>query len=370
VIGRVVGKYRILEQIGEGGMGTVYRAEHTVLGSPAAVKVLLPVWTQDAVVVDRFFHEAKAATAIHHVGIVDVFDYGRLSNDQAWIAMELLRGEQLQDFMARHQGKLAPTVAQTIALQILSALDAAHHAGVVHRDLKPDNMFLVRDPGEPGGVRVKILDFGVAKLGADRFGAKMKTEGGTLLGTPSYMSPEQCRGSSEIDARADLYAFGCILFELLTGRPPFITQGALEVMSMHLHEPAPRLTSVAPGLPIELDALIAKLLVKDPSDRVPSAAYALAALERISLPPLVAEIRLVGADGGRPATYILPSERPTDRATDFVPADYGKPPSLHDGGAETRLPRWVPITVVAVAVLIAIIAIIAIGNTGASVSGH
>jgi serine/threonine-protein kinase len=140
VIGRVVGKYRLLAKIGEGGMGSVFRAEHTVLGSPAAVKVLLSMWTEDEAVVDRFFHEAKAASAIHHVGIVDVFDFGRLPNDQAWIAMEYLPGENLTELLARSAGRLDPAVAQVIAAQLLAALDAAHLAGVIHRDLKPDNI--------------------------------------------------------------------------------------------------------------------------------------------------------------------------------------------------------------------------------------
>ena len=128
MIGQVVGKYKLLDKIGEGGMGTVYRAEHTVLGRPAAVKVLLPQWTQDEVVVDRFFHEAKAASAIHHVGIVDVFDFGRLPNDQAWIAMEYLPGETSRSSRARSGGRLDPAVAQIIACTAARALDAAHVA--------------------------------------------------------------------------------------------------------------------------------------------------------------------------------------------------------------------------------------------------
>ena len=163
VIGRVVGKYRVLDPLGEGGMGTVYRAEHVVLGSPAAVKILLPQLTQDAVVVDRFFQEARATSAIRHAGIVEVFDYGRLATGQAYIAMELLRGEDLQSFLAR-RGALDAPLAVQIAIQILGALNATHLVGVIHRDLKPENVFLVPDPGAPGAIRVKILDFGIAKL--------------------------------------------------------------------------------------------------------------------------------------------------------------------------------------------------------------
>jgi len=348
VIGRVVGKYKILQKIGEGGMGSVYAAEHTVLGSPAAVKVLLSQWTTDAVVVDRFFHEARAASAIRHAGIVEVFDYGRLDNEQAWIAMELLRGETLTQFFMRNGGALDPAVVQQIGAQILGALDAAHVVGVVHRDLKPDNVFLVRDPGLPGGIRVKLLDFGIAKLGADRFGNKRKTGGGTILGTPTYMAPEQCKAGGEIDARADLYALGCILFELLVGGPPFNAPGGGEIMAMHIYEPPPRLSQFQPRLPAELDALIAKLLVKNPEDRIPSAAYALAELERVALMPLAAQIMLLGADGGRAPTY--------GPVTAYLPP----PESLEPG----RLPRWIPIAVLVVAIAIAVAAIILIGNSG------
>jgi serine/threonine-protein kinase len=347
VLGSVLGKYRIAEKIGEGGMGSVFRAEHTVLGSPAAVKVLLAQWTQDAVVVDRFFHEAKAASAIRHVGIVEVFDYGRLPSDQAWIAMELLRGENLTEFFHRNGGALPPSVVQQLATQILGALDAAHVAGVVHRDLKPDNIYLVRDPSAPGSIRVKLLDFGIAKLGADRFGEKAKTKGGTILGTPSYMAPEQCKGTSEVNARADLYALGCILFELLTGRPPFVAQGGGEIMAMHIYEPAPRLSQFAPQLPAELDALVAKLLIKNPADRTPSAAYALAALERVALAPLEGDIQLRGPDSARAATY-SPS---ADQMTVIAPGEPAIPPRS----------RALPIAIVVIALMIAAAAAAAIG---------
>ena len=335
MIGRVLGKYRILGQIGDGGMGVVYRAEHVMLGSPAAVKVLLPQFTKDPIVVDRFFTEAKAASAIRHVGITEVFDFGRLSGNQAYIAMELLRGEDLTSFLARH-GTLAPTVAALITMQVLAALNAAHVIGVVHRDLKPDNIYLTRDLGAPGGIRVKILDFGIAKLVGDQLGNKTKTKGGSILGTPVYMAPEQCRGAGDIDARTDIYAVGCILFELLTGRPPFLAEGGGEVMAMHIYEPPPRLSSLAPQLPVELDALLAKMLAKVADDRVPSAAYALAALERVPLPPL---------DGSEIALA-------HDRAA--TPA-----PELEE--PRERLPRWIPIAVLAVALAIAVAAIYLIG---------
>ncbi len=341
MIGRVVGKYKILDQIGEGGMGIVYRAEHVVLGSPAAVKVLLPQFTSDATVVDRFFTEAKAASAIRHVGITDVFDYGRLDNGQAFIAMELLRGEDLTTFLGRH-GRLDPAVAVEIAKQLLKALNAAHAVGVVHRDLKPDNIFLTRDPGAPGGLHVKVLDFGIAKLVGDRVPRKAKTRGDTILGTPAYMAPEQCKGGVDVDARADLYAVGCILFELLAGRTPFISDGDGELMAMHIYEAPPRLAKFVSGIPPELEALVAKMLVKAPDDRPPSAAWALAALERVPLPSLDG-IEVPLATHGKPPTEPVPVVEEEEEE--------------EDGG----LPGWVPVLVIVLALGIAGAAVYFIG---------
>jgi serine/threonine-protein kinase len=343
VIGRVVGKYRLLAQLGEGGMGTVYRAEHVVLGSPAAVKILLPQLTQDPVVVDRFFQEARAASAIRHAGIVEVFDFGRLPTGQAYIAMELLRGEELSSFLAR-RSPLDVSLAVQIAIQMLAALNATHLVGVIHRDLKPDNIFLVPDPGAPGAIRVKILDFGIAKLTGRSLAAhpgRPRTKN-MILGTPAYMAPEQCRGGTEVDARADLYAVGCLLFELLTSRPPFVAGGDGEVMAMHIYEPPPRLSNLAPHLPVELDALLAKLLTKDPADRIPSAAYALATLERAPVAPLVDEVALSGTH-------------------------YAIGPAAHEleiGDAPSEpMPRWIPVAVIASALAIAVAAAVAIGIT-------
>jgi eukaryotic-like serine/threonine-protein kinase len=344
VIGHVVGKYKILGPIGEGGMGMVYRAEHIVLRSPAAVKILLPQFTQDPVVVDRFFQEARAASAIRSPGITEVFDYGRLANGQAYIAMELLRGEDLAGFLARHR-VLEPALAAHITRELLIALNATHLVGVVHRDLKPDNIYLVRDTSAPGAIRVKILDFGIAKLIGDPIGAtsrRPKSKGGSILGTPTYMAPEQCKGGGALDARVDLYAIGCLLFEMLTGRPPFVAHGDGEVMAMHIYEPPPRLSNLAPHLPVELDALIAKLLVKVPDDRIPSAAYALAALERVPLAPLTSEIAL---------SYLPPG----------FPAAAG-PIALPDAPSEPRS-RWRPAVVLVGAIVIAIAIAVVIGVT-------
>jgi serine/threonine protein kinase len=354
LLGQIVGKYRIVEPIAEGGMGMVYRAEHTVLGSPAAVKVLLPQFTVDPAVVERFFTEAKATSAIRHVGIVEVFDFGMLPGGQAYIAMELLRGESLGEHLERRK-RLVPVMAVNVATQMLGALDAAHVIGVVHRDLKPDNVFLLPDPGAPGGVRIKILDFGIAKLVTDTLGSKNKTRAGTILGTPAYMAPEQCRGGGEIDHRADLYAVGCILFEMLTGRQPFLAVGAGEVMAMHIYEPAPRLRDHAPASPLELDQLIAKFLTKAAADRPPSAAWALAALERVPLGPL--PVQPESGMFANPAGHFAVTASGPGRAAGFTP-----PPTAIR--TDDGLPRWVPVLLFGLALVIAIIAVILIGRSG------
>jgi serine/threonine-protein kinase len=329
VIGRVVGKYKIREQIGEGGMGAVFRGEHVLLGSKAAIKILLPQFVRDPSVVERFFTEAKATSAIRHPGIVEIFDFGRLetNSDGAFIAMELLRGEDLTGFLARRKKLDAPLAAQ-ITLQLLSALDAAHAHGVIHRDIKPDNIYLVRDPTAPGAIRVKILDFGIAKL------MSRTTKEHAILGTPAYMAPEQCRSNAEIDARADLYAAGCILFEMVSGRPPFIAGTAADTMAKHLEMPPPRLKDLVPAIPPELDQLVARMLAKSPDDRTPSAAWAIAALERIPLVELTGEVPLMGP--GPPSIV---------RETEF----------------SDRLPRWIPVVVLLVALLLAGAAALLIG---------
>jgi eukaryotic-like serine/threonine-protein kinase len=332
VIGQIVGKYRIAEQIGEGGMGAVYRGEHVVLGSPAAIKILLPQWTRNRQIVDRFFTEARAASSIRHVGIVQVFDSGRLPSGQAYIVMELLLGLGLGELLLEH-GALAPQLALAIGGQILAALDAAHVMGVIHRDLKPDNIQLVRDPTAPASLRVKLLDFGVAKLLHEQ--GRAATRAGQLLGTPSYMSPEQCAGRP-VDARSDLYAVGCMLFEMLTGRAPFDHESSGDIVALHLHDRPPLLRSVNAALPAELEQLIDRMLAKDPAQRTPSAAWALAALERAALDALRPEPALA-APSTLPVAAASPAVR--DPGGWAAPPASARPagPFAVDTGAETPL---------------------------------
>src|SRR6185503_3055250 len=209
--GSVLGSYRILGEISSGGMGAVYRAEHVLLGRPAAVKLLHPDLTTNAALVQRFVNEAKAVTACKHPGIVEVYDFDYAPDGGAFFVMELLEGEPLGRRLART--RLSEPEAAAFAHGIASALKAAHRVGVVHRDLKPDNVFLVPDP-DGGPDRTKVLDFGIAKLADPSPTRTRHTQTGVLIGTPLYMAPEQAREAAAIVARADLYSLGCIVYHM------------------------------------------------------------------------------------------------------------------------------------------------------------
>ncbi|HWU90906.1 MAG TPA: serine/threonine-protein kinase, partial [Kofleriaceae bacterium] len=265
--GQVIGQYRVTGVLGEGGMGVVYAAEHTLLGRPAAVKVLLPELSRNQEVVTRFFNEARSATAIRHPGIVEIYDFGWMPDGAAFIVMERLEGETLRT--RRERAPMPWSAALAVTRQIAGALGAAHAKGIVHRDLKPDNIFLVPDPEVPGGERIKLLDFGIAKLAGSSPG-QHKTRTGMVMGTPTYMAPEQCRGVA-VDSRADLYSLGCILFELCAGRPPFVGEGEGDVLAAHIHMPPPALGSAARDVPKEVELLVGRLLAKAPLERAQTA---------------------------------------------------------------------------------------------------
>ena len=263
--GTTIGQYRIVRKIGEGGMGAVYLAQHALLGRNAAIKVLLPALSSQREVVERFFNEARATTAITDPGIVQVFDFGFHTDGSAYIVMELLEGESLEARLQR--GPIAVVDALKVTRQVASSLAAAHAKGIVHRDLKPDNLFIVRDAEAQGGERPKILDFGIAKLTSDA-PDRSRTRTGTLLGTPIYMSPEQCRGSGLVDHRSDIYSLGCVAYHLICGRPPFDFEGIGEIISAHLRE-APVPPSQF-GAPIAVDEIVLRCLEKQPDQRYQS----------------------------------------------------------------------------------------------------
>jgi serine/threonine-protein kinase len=265
--GQLIGQYRVTGLLGQGGMGAVYSARHTLLDRPAAVKVLLPEPSKDKEIVTRFINEARAATAIRHPGIVEIYEFGRTSDGVAFIVMEHLQGETLG--ARRRRGPMRWSTSLALARQIAGALAAAHAKGIVHRDLKPANIFLVPDPEVPGGERIKLLDFGIARLAGSPECPNM-TRAGAVIGTPTYMAPEQGRGVA-IDARVDLYALGCILFELCTGQPPFVAADYLDILIAHRQQPPPTIASLASGVPQEIEALVQRLLAKSPADRVQTA---------------------------------------------------------------------------------------------------
>src|SRR5215470_4324272 len=230
MIGETLGGYRITSKIGEGGMGVVYEAEHLMIGRRAAIKCLLPELSANAEACGRFFIEARAAALISHPSLVDIYDSGHTESGSAYIIMEFLDGEDLGTHL-RREGKMDLRMTVAVCRQVASALGAVHQKGIVHRDLKPDNLFLVRTPGNAKVFRVKVLDFGIAKLtGPENKDLSVKTRTGSVLGTPSYMSPEQCRGHGKVDWRSDVYSLGCIMYEMLVGHPPFQGSGYGEVL--------------------------------------------------------------------------------------------------------------------------------------------
>jgi len=264
----VSGKYRILDPLGSGGMGAVFSATHVEVGRKVALKFLRSDLTKTPGTVARFRREAAAAGSIGHENILEVFDVGEMSDGTPFIVMELLEGEALARLLNREK-KLPAWRACHVAAQMLSALGAAHNRGIVHRDLKPENVFLTTRAGQRDFV--KVLDFGISAISNPVEGTPRLTQTGDVLGTPPYMAPEQARGEPEIDHRADLWAAGVVLFEMLTGQLPFPGQNGLQVISRILTEPVPVPSKHVPDLPPEIDALVRRALDKDKTKRFQTA---------------------------------------------------------------------------------------------------
>jgi serine/threonine-protein kinase len=274
--GTEIGGYVIDGEIGKGGMGFVYSATHPVIGKRAAIKVLKPEVSKSPIVVERFIQEARAVNQIGHPNIIDIFAFGQLPDGRAYHVMDLLVGESLRRRLRR--GPLNPSEATSVIDEIASALIAAHEKGFVHRDLKPDNVFLVELAGR--WPEVKLLDFGLAKLMPEAGKAAFQTKTGVMLGTPEYMSPEQARGIG-VDYRTDIYALGVLAFEILAGVRPFPTLGdSFATLQAHAEEMPPSLADLIPTLPVELVQLVAAMLAKEPAAR-PSLAAIRAVLKRL-----------------------------------------------------------------------------------------
>ena len=269
--GRVLDeKYRLDSRLGEGGMGTVYRATHLLIDRPVAVKVLHQRFVEDEAAQERFRREARAAGRLRHTNAVTVTDFGRTSDGCVYIVMELLEGRNLREMLA-FESPLESNRAVALMLQVAAAVEAAHESGVIHRDLKPANIFIVQPKNAPP--IVKVLDFGIAKLAAESVDESEQhalTLTGVMIGTPRYMSPEQCDGA-HLTPAADVYSLGIILYEMLTGATPFTGASPLAVALQHSSKPPRRPSELVANILPEVERVVLHALEKNPLNRPPDA---------------------------------------------------------------------------------------------------
>ncbi|HEY8428628.1 MAG TPA: serine/threonine-protein kinase [Sandaracinaceae bacterium] len=321
-VGRVLdGRYRIEGLLGEGGMGAVFVAEHLKLRKKVAVKVIHPEFAGDGDVAERFAREAVAAGQLDHPHVASATDYGTLPEGGAYLVMQYVRGESLRDVLDE-QGALGWARACEIGAQIADALAAAHQKGFVHRDLKPDNVML--EPRDDGSRLVKVLDFGIARVASESVAgtsARALTRVGTVIGTPGYMSPEQALGEP-VDYRADLYALGLVLHEMVTGRQVFDQLELTAIVTRQLTETPPRLSEVVEDVPEELDVLVEKLLARDKDERPEGASEV-----RDTLRKLVLAAQLQAVASGEHALPPLPTTELAG-AAEREPAPLAAPPSV------------------------------------------
>jgi serine/threonine-protein kinase len=347
LVGQVLaGKYRIDDKIDEGGMGCVYRATHVLMEKVVAVKVLHPALAADDKIVARFTREAKAASRISHPHAINVTDFGESEHGTVYLVMEYLRGRTLKD-VVRSGGPMTLQRTAEIVRQVAGALDAAHAEGVVHRDLKSDNIMLEE---QTGGDWAKVLDFGIAKIQQTERSVHETDPGLTapnlIIGTPQYMSPEQCSQASDIDARSDVYSFGVIVFEMLAGHVPFSGDSPTAIMMRHIQEPPPSILEERKDLPAEVGRVLARALAKRPEERFQSAgelALALASAAAEESPLAAAAGAALDTDRiGSPTSPNEPARTTVvadddDEAT-VVGRRYAAAPAGATTGAERPLP--------------------------------
>jgi eukaryotic-like serine/threonine-protein kinase len=295
----VVGdRYRVEARIGQGGMAEVYRGFDPVLGRTVAIKVLLPQFARDAGFVARFRREAQAAARLNQSNIVGVYDTGA-DGDRQYIVMEFVEGRTLAEFLAGGR-RLTPTQAVELTQKIAAALASAHAQGIVHRDIKPGNVMVTRD-----GL-VKVMDFGIARMQTDITAPQTSS----VIGTPTYLSPEQAQGQA-VDARSDLYSLGCVLYELLAGRPPFTGDTPVAIAYKQVNETPVPPSAHNPDVPPRLDAVVMKCLAKNPANRYQTAEEFSADLERVKLGQDVEATPLMAAGIGGDATQVIARPAPT-----------------------------------------------------------
>lgn len=337
-LGRVLAdKYRLDAELGRGGMGVVYRGEHTVTGRPIAIKVLRPELAEDRTLGRRFLREVKAAASLTHPNVVGVLDFGIEDDGTAFQVLELLEGESLAERLSR--GKLSPARTLALLLPILHALDVAHARGVIHRDLKPDNVFLAENAH--GRVVPKLLDFGIAKVREPERpeGARPKethtTQHGTVIGTPAYMSPEQARGG-EVGTASDVWAMAVLLFECLSGRVPFEDENASILMAKIMLERAPSLALVAPEVPRALALAVDAGLQSEPEARPASMAVFRRALREAAATAGI-ELPAEGVSDCPPETE-TPRSVPPRSVPAAVETELGSHPAVTKVAARAKKP--------------------------------
>ncbi len=330
-------RYRLDDLLGSGGMGKVYAAEHVLMRKKLAVKVLHRELTTVPEVVKRFEREAMAAAHIEHPNVAAATDFGKLPDGSVFLVLEFVQGQLLRDEIAK--GPLATERALRIASQIASALGSAHELNIVHRDLKPENVMLVRKGGNPDFV--KVLDFGIAKVPIGEVGelareGKPITRAGMVFGTPEYMAPEQALGQS-VDGRADLYALGTILYEMLAGVRPFSSKSQVGILGQQLANPVPSFASRAPGIvvPHSVEQVVVRLLAREPDERFQTAADAVLAIDELLRTVAPADSRLFTQMGGSPRAML--GSQPN---LDFEPSRDSLPlPSFADESDTGLAPR-------------------------------
>ena len=276
-----IGMYRVVRQLGEGGMGAVFEGIHEAIERRVAIKVLHPQYARNAEFTARFFNEARAVNRVAHPGLVQISDYGQQPDGTGYIVMEFLDGESMTRRIERLGRKLpSPEIIQ-LGWQLADSLSAAHEKGIIHRDLKPDNVMIVPDPHMASGERTKLLDFGIAKVTEQQGLPRLSTRVGQVMGTPTYMSPEQCAGGGSVDEKSDVYSLGVMLFELLAGQPPFSSEDYGNILGMHMLVAPPLLHRLAPNVPRPLADLVQRLLAKNKAER-PTMRQVAATLERLA----------------------------------------------------------------------------------------